>query len=126
QFVSSWSGALSTRRTDRENVKQFWLYCADSDFIPKNIAAKLRTVGTARDYEEAKNKKIQTFKTDEVAAFDHALDCCEEIFGRENEQSPDASVKTRAFMYLMKFTGLAIVDAVTLRPSDVGLSDPDL
>jgi integrase len=124
EFVTALKGTLSTRTRDRENLKQFWLYCADSDFITKNIAAKLKTVGTKRDHEQAKNKPIPTFRLDEVAAFDRALDRCDEIFGPENEQAPDAAVKTRAFNYVIKFSGLAIVDVVTLRPSDVGIVAP--
>ena len=125
EFVVSWEGALSTRKMDRENVKQFWLYCADSDFTPKNIAARLKKVGTRRDEEEARNRPIPTFQPEEVAAFDQALDRCDEVFRRENEQVPDASAKTRAFMYIIKFTGLAIVDVVTLRPTDVGRPNPE-
>jgi len=125
EFVAAWTGALSTRKTDRENLKQFWLYCADKDFTPKNIAARLKTVGTKRDQEEAKNRPIPTLQPDEVAKFDLALDRCEEIFRRENEQDADASKKTRAFMYVIKFSGLAIVDVVTLRPSDIGLPRPE-
>jgi site-specific recombinase XerD len=119
QFVDSWAGALSTRKTDRENVRQFWLYCFDSDFTPKNVASRLKKLGTKRDEEEGRNKPIPIFQPDEVAAFDAALDRCQDIFRRENEQDPDASVKTRAFMYVIKFTGLSIVDVVTLRPKDI-------
>jgi site-specific recombinase XerD len=124
EFVDSWKGALSTRKTHRESVKQFWLYCADSDFTPKNIAARLTKVGTKRDEEETKHRPIPTFHPDEVSAFDQALDRCHEIFRRENEQVSDASAKTRAFMYVIKFSGLSIVDVVTLRPTDVGSPDP--
>jgi integrase len=125
KFVTEFKGTLSTKKTDRENLKQFWLYCADSDFITKNIAAKLKPVGTKRDLEQAKNKPIPTFRLDEVTAFDQALDRCNEIFRPENEQAPDASVKTRVFNYVIKFSGLAIVDVVTLRPSDVGIAAPN-
>ena len=125
EFVDSWTGALSTLKRDRENVKQFWLYCATKDFTPKNLAAGLQGVGTKRDDEEAKNKPIPTFHPDEVAVFDQALDRSHEIFRRENHQDPEASMKTRAFMYVMKFSGLAIVDVVTLKPTDLGSSRSD-
>ena len=119
EFVDSWTGALSTRRADRENVRQFWLYCFDSDFTAKNIASRLKKLGTKRDDEEARNRPIRIFRLDEVAAFDAALDRCEDIFRRESKQDPDAPAKTRAFMYVIKFTGLSIVDVVTLRPADI-------
>lgn len=126
QLVTSWGGALSTRKSDRENVKQFWLFCTESDFITKNISAKVKTLGTSRDQEQAKNKQIPTFSLEEKAAFDRQLDFCDEIFRRENEQSSDASQKTRAFMYTIMYSGLAIVDVVTLRPSDIGVFDSNL
>jgi integrase len=119
EFVDSWTGALSTRRADRENVRQFWLYCFDSDFTAKNIASRLKKLGTKRDEEELRNRPIPIFRPDEVAAFDAALDRCNDIFRREGEQDPDAPAKTRAFMYVIKFTGLSIVDVVTLRPTDI-------
>lgn len=124
ELVGSWTGALSTRKTDRENLKQFWLYCADSDFTPKNLAARLKTVGTKRDQEENKNRPIPTFHPDEVARFDLALDRSDELFRQENKQDAEAAKKTRAFMYVIKFSGLAIVDVVTLKPSDVGAPTP--
>jgi integrase len=58
-----------------------------------------------------------------VAAFDGALDRCQDVFRREAEQDSDAPAKTRAFMYVIKFTGLSIVDVVTLRPKDIDLPD---
>jgi site-specific recombinase XerD len=60
-----------------------------------------------------------------AAVFDEALDRCHDIFRRENQQDPSASVKTRVFMYVMKFSGLAIVNVVTLRPNDIGPHVPD-
>jgi len=111
EFVDSWTGALSTRRADRENVRQFWRYCFDSDFAAKNIASRLKKLRTKRDEEESRNRPIPIFRPDEVAAFDAALDRCNDIFRREGEQDPDAPAKTRAFMYVIKFTGLSIVDA---------------
>jgi site-specific recombinase XerD len=119
EFVDSWTGALSTRSAERENVRQFWLYCFDSDFTAKNIASRLKKLGTKRDEEESRNRPIPIFRPDEVAAFDAALDRCNDIFRRESEQDPDAPAKTRAFMYVIKFTGLSIVDVVTLRPTDI-------
>jgi uncharacterized Rmd1/YagE family protein len=73
EFVDSWTGALSTRKTDRENLKQFWLYCLDSDFTLKNIAVRLKKLGTKRDEEEARNRPIPVLHPDEVNAFDEAL-----------------------------------------------------
>jgi hypothetical protein len=46
EFVDSLTGALSTRRADRENIRQFWLYRFDSDFTPNNIASGLKKPGT--------------------------------------------------------------------------------
>jgi hypothetical protein len=40
------------------------------------------------------------------------LDRCQEVFRREDEQDSTASTKTRAFMYVIKFGGMAIVDVV--------------
>jgi site-specific recombinase XerD len=126
QFVDSWTGALSTRKKDRENLKQFWLYCADSDFILKNIAAKVKNIGTKRDQMEADNRPIPTFTPDEVNAIFETLDKrCDQIFQSENEQDPHASKKTRAFVYVMKTSGLAIIDVVTLRPEHLGLPHVD-
>lgn len=71
---------LSTRKKDRENIRQFWLYCADSDVTPKNVASGLKKPGTRTDDEESANRLIPTFLAEEVAAFDTALDNCREIF----------------------------------------------
>ena len=124
EFVSSFKGKLSTRTRDRQIVKEFWGYCDRKDIIPKNIAATLQKTWTPRDVEEARNKPIPVFTPDEVARFFNAVDQSDEIFRRENTQDLDASARTRVLMYVIKFSGMAIVDVVTLRPSDLSGPDP--
>lgn len=62
-FMSSWEGKYTTLKTSRENLKSFWKYCFDSDFISKNIAAALPTVG---DERVLKARRIPTLTPDEV------------------------------------------------------------
>jgi len=97
-FMSSWEGKYTTLKTSRENLKSFWKYCFDSDFIPKNIAAALPTVG---DERALKARRIPTLTPDEVETIINAASKSEAIFKREGEKvaKQGTSLYTRGKVY---------------------------
>lgn len=113
------SNSINTRTVTRENVKQFWLYCMRQDFTPKNLSDGLAMVVSAREREIAKDVRVPTFTADEVARIDEAMDHCAKLWATEERAEPGAVMKTRAFTYVMRFSGLSIGDTLTLKPSDM-------
>ena len=113
KFLQTWGGAYTTMKTDRELLKGFWKYCYDSDFIPKNIALNLPTIG---DHRQQKERVPPTFAPEEVETIIMALDRCQEIFKREGRE---VAKQVKAFTLVQKYTGLAIGDVAKLRLSEV-------
>jgi integrase len=108
-FMNSWDGKYTTLKTSRENLKSFWKYCFDSDFIPKNIAAALPTVG---DERVLKARRIPTLTPKEVETIINAASKSEAIFKREGEK---IARQVLGFTLVEKYTGLAIGEVAKLR-----------
>lgn len=111
-LMNSWVGEDSTLKTTRENMKGFWLYCYESEFTTRNIAAKLPTIG---DLRAAKVRKIPTFTPAEVEAIivtarTAAVDGV--LYQREGQ---NVAQQVLAFTLVEKYTGMAIGDVTKLR-----------
>jgi hypothetical protein len=111
-FMNSWVGEDSTLRTTRENMKGFWLYCYESEFTSRNIAAKLPTIG---DLRTAKVRRIPTFSHTEIEAIiimarTAATDGV--LYQREGQ---NVARQVLAFTLVEKYTGMAIGDVTKLR-----------
>jgi integrase len=112
-LMFSWEGEYTTLVTRRENMKSFWKYCYDSDFIPKNIAATLPPIGDSR---REKDQRIPTLTQDEVARIVEAAHRCESLFQREG---PNVAKQVLAFTLIERYTGMAIGDVTKLRKDEV-------
>jgi len=113
KFLQTWDGKYSTMKADRELLKGFWKYCYDSDFIPKNIALNLPTIG---DDRQQKGRVPPTFTHEEDEGIITSLDRCEAIFKREGRE---VAKQMKAFTLVQRYTGLAIGDVAKLKQSEV-------
>ncbi len=112
EFMNSWSGENSTLKTTRENMKGFWLYCYESEFTNRNIAAKLPTIG---DLRATKVRKIPTFTHAEVEAIIMTARTAATggvLYRREGQ---NVARQVLAFTLVEKYTGMAIGDVTKLR-----------
>lgn len=108
QFRESWSCAPTTsaRRIDRLRV--FFRFCLDSGWIEKNPAKALKAPPAATFGKEP-------FTEEEVQAIFAACDrlVTRGTYGRENVK------RVKAFIYILRYTGLRISDAARLDVSRV-------
>lgn len=108
-FRNTWTGAETTRRRDQEIVKSFFWYSYHADYISKNPVLKLDPIQRTRP-------KTDPFEVEEVEAIFDALDRFPDEYGRLGQ--PIAH-QTRAFVYVMRYTGLSIGDTAKLEKSHV-------
>ncbi len=113
RFMQTWQGAYLTLKRDREVLKGFWKYCYESEFTERNVAVALPTVG---DDRLTKQKRIPTFTPEEIIAIFDAVERCESIFGREGR---NVASQVKAFVYVQRYTGLAIGDVAKLRKDEI-------
>jgi hypothetical protein len=116
EFMNSWTGKDSTLKTTRENMKGFWLYCYESEFTNRNIAAKLPTIG---DFRAAQVRKIPTFTHAEVEAIIMTARTAATggvLYQREGQ---NVARQVLAFTLVEKYTGMAIGDVTKLRLDEV-------
>jgi len=112
-FMQSWEGSYTTLVTRRDTIKSFWRYCAETDFIPKNIAAYLPTI---EDDRKRKQQRIPTLAPDEIEKIIDAARCCGPIFEHAGEK---VAKQVLAFTLVERYTGMALVDVTKLRFDEV-------
>jgi integrase len=108
-FRATWTGAGSTQRRDQEILKSFFWYCFHSDFIAKNPVVHLDPISVTRP-------KTDPFTHDQQVAIFNALADFPDEYGRSG--TPIA-VQTKAFVYVLRYTGMAIGDVAKLEKADV-------
>lgn len=96
EWRGQWKVGVKTAIKQWERVRQFFRYAADSEWISKNPAAKIRNLVSSRD-----DLPVTALSTEEVKA---VLDACE-----DDEYA-------RTFLLTLLHSGLAIVDAIQLKP----------
>jgi integrase len=108
-FRETWRGADTTRRRDQEILKSFFWYCDHSDFLTKNPAVFLDPISVKRP-------KTEPFTHEQQISIFNSLQDFPDEYGRRG--TPIAE-QTKAFVYVLRFTGMAIGDVAKLEKADV-------
>ena len=109
RFKNTWHGSNSTQRNEQTMLKAFFTFCVDADYITKSPVKKLDSIPEDRE-------KTDPFQPDEMKRIFDALPMLTDEYGRRGE--PIAK-QTRAFVYVMKYTGMSIGDTTTLEKQHV-------
>ncbi len=102
QWRSEWKGEASTKIKAQSRVKGFFKWCYEHDLIIKDPAKGLRKI-------KNNDRKPTLALADEQ--FEQVLNAISKVNG---ESTPEQRKKLRALILLMRWSGLAIKDAVTL------------
>jgi integrase len=113
QFMTTWDGEYTTLKTERENMKGFWRWCANSDITLKNIAVDLPHIGDPR---KEKERVPPTLTPKEVTQIFKATETCGEIY---KKGGLNVAKQVRAFTMIERYTGLAVGDVSKLRLDEV-------
>ena len=108
-FRETWTGADTTRRRDQEILKSFFWYCDHSDFLTKNPVSFLDPISVTR-------AKTDPFTHEQQIAIFNALPDFPDEYGRGGTS---IAAQTKAFVYLLRYTGMAIGDVTKLEKADV-------
>ncbi len=108
-FRAQWTEALSTQRRNQENLKGFFRFCVKSEFIMKNPAADLDSIPESRP-------KTDPFTADEMQRIFAAIGKLPDEYGRLGQPIAD---QTKAFVLVMRYTGMAIGAVAKLEKADV-------
>lgn len=108
-FRNTWSGANSVQRNEQTMLKAFFTFCVDADYIAKSPVKKLDSLPEDRE-------KTDPFQPDEMKRIFDALPMLTDEYGRRGE--PIAK-QTKAFVYVMRYTGMSIGDTTTLEKQHV-------
>lgn len=109
EFRAGWSEALTTQRRNQEVMKGFFRFCVKSDFIVKTPAADLDPIPEDRP-------KTDPFTRDELDRIFSAVTALPDEYGRQGQPIAD---QTRAFILVMRYTGMSIGDTAKLEKADV-------
>jgi integrase len=109
KFAAGWPEAHSVQRNNQTIVKAFWNFCVDSDFISKSPAKGLDPIPEDR-------VQVVPFTQDEMMRIFKALPLLHDEYGR---CGGDIEIQTKAFVYVMRWTGMSIGDTTTLEKEEV-------
>ena len=109
EYVSTWESAAGTQKRDQENLRGFFRFCVKAKWITDSPAGELETI---------KDNRAQTdvFTHDELKALIEALPRFPDQYGH---CGGDVARQTRAFVLVMRYTGLSIGDVAGLPKSHV-------
>jgi len=108
-FRETWTSADTTRRRDQEILKSFFWYCDHSDFLTKNPVVHLDPISVTR-------AKTEPFSHEQQIAIFNAISDFPDEYGRRG--TPIAA-QTKAFVYVLRYAGMAIGDVAKLEKADV-------
>jgi site-specific recombinase XerD len=103
-FRAEWKDALTTQRRNQEVLRGFFKFCVRSEFIAKNPATDLDAIKEGRP-------KTEPFTREELARIFEATELLCDSYGRRG--GPIAK-QTKAFVYVMRYTGMSIGDTAKL------------
>ena len=104
-FRASWPNRNVAARKKLDAMKAFFRFCWESNWIPNNPASKLKAPKTM-------DPPTLPFSRDEL---NRILQACELYRGGRGQAGRANAQRLRALVLLLRFTGLRIRDAVTLR-----------
>ena len=108
-FRNTWKEANSTQVNQQTMLKAFFKFCVRADYIIKNPAEDLDSISEDKE-------KTDPFETAELQRIFAALPNLTDEYGRRGD--PIAK-QTKAFVYVMRYTGMSIGDTTTLERSHV-------
>jgi integrase len=108
-FRAGWRDALTTQRRNQEVMKGFFRFCVKSDFIVKTPASDLDAIPEDRP-------KTDPFTREEMDRIFRAVNSLPDEYGRQGQPIAD---QTRAFILVMRYTGMSIGDTAKLEKADV-------
>ena len=108
-FRAAWTEARTTQRRNQEVLKGFFRFCVKSDFIVKSPASDLDAISEGRP-------KTDPFTREEIERIFAAVDKLPDEYGRRGQPIAD---QTRAFVLVMRYTGMSIGDTAKLVKADV-------
>ena len=109
EFRAGWTDALTTQRRNQEAMKGFFRFCVKSDFIVKTPASDLDSIPEGRP-------KTEPFTREEMDRIFPAVANLPDEYGRRGQPIAD---QTRAFILVMRYTGMSIGDAAKLEKTAV-------
>jgi len=108
-FRNTWKEANSTQINQQTMLKAFFKFCVRADYIVKNPAQDLDAIPEDKE-------KTDPFTSDEMLKIFAALPNITDEYGRRGD--PIAK-QTKAFVYVMRYSGMSIGDTTTLEKSHV-------
>ena len=109
EFRAKWTESSTTQRRNQEVLKGFFAFCVKSDFIVKNPAIGLDPIREGRP-------KTEPFTREEMERIFSAVAALPDEYGRQGQP---IAAQTRAFVMVMRYTGMSIGDTAKLRKGDV-------
>jgi integrase len=109
EFRAHWTDSSTTQRRNQEVMKGFFAFCVKSDFIVKNPAVGLDPIREGRP-------KTEPFTREEMARIFSAISFLTDEYGRQGQP---IAAQTRAFVMVMRYTGMSIGNTAKLRKADV-------
>jgi site-specific recombinase XerD len=109
EFRTAWSDADTTQRRNQELLKAFFRFCVKSDFILKTPAADLDPIPEGRP-------KTEPFTQEEMSRIFSAAGSLRDEYGRQGQPIAD---QTKAFILVMRYTGMSIGDTAKLEKAHV-------
>jgi integrase/recombinase XerD len=103
EFRDSWTNVGYAAARKLGYLREFLKFCQESKWIPENYAVKLRAPRIAKT-------QVQPFTTEQQVAILAAIPAYPDPKNRN---------RLRAFVLLLRYSGLRIADAATLRKSDI-------
>lgn len=108
--MSTWQGASSTRRANRELLKEFFNYCEQADYTTKNLGRKLPTIEDTTEQAEPFRSSLTEPgikpQDDEIEKVMKALVEFPDEYGRKGQP---IAIQTEAFVLVMRYTGLDVL-----------------
>ncbi len=108
-FRNTWRGANSVQRNERTMLKAFFAHCVEADYIAKTPVKKMDVIPEDRE-------KTEPFQPEEIQRIFEALPTLTDEYGRRGD--PIAK-QTKAFVYVMRYTGMSIGDTTMLEKQHV-------
>ncbi|HXE63522.1 MAG TPA: hypothetical protein VN519_08265 [Bryobacteraceae bacterium] len=108
-FRATWISASTTQRRDQDSLRSFFRFCVRSKFISYNVAADLDPIKITRP-------KTEPFTSEEV---EHILSATDRLTDEHGRAGRALALQTKAFVLVMRYSGLAIGDVAKLRKADV-------
>jgi site-specific recombinase XerD len=108
-FRAAWTDAGTTQRRNQEVLRAFFKFCVKSDFTAKNPAADLDSIPEDRP-------KTEPFTHQEMQRIFAAVETLQDEYGRQGQP---IAAQTKAFILVMRYTGMAIGDTAKLEKADV-------